>query len=238
PMSDDVHKRFSLLKRHQRLTREEFSAHYRDVHGPLASGLAGFRRYTYRYVQNHVLAAPGAAGDPPFDGVTETFQMPRRDLTRGFFQTPDYAAARRDEEVLFDLSRTASVLGRERVPVDGPEAACKCMVLLATEVGPGDLPAAAVGAVRDALPRIRRWVDNALLTASAGALGGTARPFPYDRIAELWFDDAAELDRACRDPRLSALLGQRADPAPPPLVLEVQAITVFAEPRPPFLDEP
>ena len=110
-------------------------------------------------------------------------------------------------------------------------------MLLATEVGSGNLPASISNAVRDAWPGIRRWVDNALLPASAGVLGGTAQPFPYDRIAELWFDGVAGLQAASGDPRFPTLLGQHSDMAAPPIILEVREIEIFAGPRPPFLDE-
>ncbi len=234
-MSSAVHKRFSLLKRHPGLTQEAFFSHYRDVHGPLASGLAGFRRYAYRYVQNHVVSAVGRSDEPPYDGVTQTFQVPRHDLARGFFQTPDYATVRPDEEILFDLARTASILGREHVVLDGPETACKCLALLATGADAASLSADMVGRI---WPGVRRCADNVLLTTSAGALGGTARPFPYDRIVELWFDDPAALHARGADPQIAARLGRRPDAPAAPWLLEVREIGMFADPRPPFLNEP
>jgi hypothetical protein len=237
-MSHEVHKRFSLLKRHPGLTRDAFFAHYRDVHGPLASSLAGFRRYAYRYVQNHVVSVLSGSGEPPFDGVTQTFQVPRADLLRGFFQTSDYATVRKDEEILFDMARTVSILGREHVLLDGPETASKCLALLATG-GDADIPPViAPDELRRTWPEVRRCVDNALLAASAGALGGTARPFPYDRIVELWLDDGAVPRVRSAGPQVLALLGQRPDAPVAPWLLDVRAIDMFSDPRPPFLNEP
>ena len=101
-----VIKRHTLLKRHPALTRAGFSQHYRTVHGPLAAAQPGFRRFAYRYIQNHVEESFPGNGEPPFDGITTTFQAPRSDYRQGFFQHPDYANVRPDEEYLFDIPGT------------------------------------------------------------------------------------------------------------------------------------
>jgi len=63
-----VWKRNSFLKRNPRLTPAKFSRYYETVHGPLAARQAGFRKYTLRYMQNHVQPNPDGS-EPPFDGM-------------------------------------------------------------------------------------------------------------------------------------------------------------------------
>lgn len=214
-MTEAVHVRFSSLKRHPRLDRDAFSRHYREVHGPLACSLAGFRRYTYRYVQNHVVGA----AEPMFDGVTQTWQVPRRDLARGFFQTADYPVIRADEEILFDLSRTFSAIGRMQVTLDGVPSAHKAMVFAAGDVA-ADAP----------LPGLVRRTHTRLLPELTGALGGGNRPSPFGQVIELWFADAESLRATLQRPGLR--FGTSA------VVLEVREIPFLDAPRPAFLEEP
>jgi hypothetical protein len=173
-LQDAPWTRFSLLRRNPALTPEAFRTHYAEVHGPLASAQAGFRKFTLRYVQNHV-ETPADSGAPHFDGVTATTQIPRDDYTRGFFQEPDYAAVKDDERYLFDVSRTVSVLG-ELMAGDGTRGGAKAMVLTGTDWSPQPcVPGAAA-------VRIHR-----LATANASALGFGAAAFDHPYLVECWY---------------------------------------------------
>ena len=132
-----VFKRHTLLKRHPALTRAGFSQHYRTVHGPLAAAQPGFRQFAYKYVQNHVEESFPGGEEPPFDGMTTTFQAPRSDYRQGFFQHPDYANVRPDEERLFDLAATVSILGEEKILSGQPSAdGSKAIILTHADGGP------------------------------------------------------------------------------------------------------
>jgi len=173
-----VFKRHSLLKRSVSHTREHFSRYYEQHHGPLASSLRGFRKFSERYIQNHVEDLP-EGGEPLFDGVTMTTQVPREDYTRGFFNEPDYEKVKPDEIYLFDLSKTVSVLGREELIIDGPPTPHKALIL--THMG-------MLAAMK--MPPPSRLVLNHLDRATASALGFSAGSFDYDLLAEVWFEDA------------------------------------------------
>lgn len=187
-----VVKRFSLLRRNAAFTRAAFSRHYREIHGPLAASQAGFRKFAYRYDQNHVEADLLGADDPLFDGVTVTFQMPRRDYRTGFFQHPDYANVRPDEERLFDLSRTVSLLGTETVVRAGAGPA-KAIVICRPAL-------AGASAGSDPNPtldgEVRAIIRNDLDIGSASALGAGPASMEYGRLWEIWFG-SPEVRAAC-----------------------------------------
>lgn len=176
-----VVKRFSLLRRNPALTPEMFSRHYREIHGPLAAAQAGFRQFAYRYEQNHVEADLLGSDDPPFDGITVTFQVPRPDYRQGFFQHADYANVRVDEERLFDLSRTVSLLGEEYVVAPSSEEGAKAIVVC-RPADPEDRDPAAIG--RGA---VRKAICNTLDASSASALGVGQASVAYGELWEIWF---------------------------------------------------
>jgi hypothetical protein len=190
-----VIKRHSFLKRHPGMSRPAFSSHYLGHHGPLAAGLEGFRKFAFRYEQNHFDEDLTGAGDPPFDGLTMTFQVPREDYRQGFFQHPDYAQVRPDEEYLFDLSATVSVLGEEEIVFSHATGGEKAIVLASG----GDPRSGSFETYG-----LRRAVCNHLDTKTATALGFGKSAFAYDRLWELYFASADERRAACRDGRFMA----------------------------------
>ena len=215
-----VVKRFSLLRRNAALTRAAFSLHYRDIHGPLAAAQPGFRKYAYRYDQNHVESDLLGSGDAPFDGITVTFQVPRPDFRTGFFHHPDYANVRPDEERLFDLSRTVSLLGRETV-VRAGEGGAKAIVVCR--------PAGAVGG-NDPNPmfggEVRAAVRNDLEVGSASALGFGPAPMEYGRLWEIWFQSPEARTDCLKDRAFRKSLSPNDETAVT-VALAVRDITIF-----------
>jgi hypothetical protein len=199
-----------------------FSRHYREVHGPLAAAQAGFRQFAYRYDQNHVEADLFGHDDPPFNGITVTFQVPRPDYRRGFFQHPDYANVRPDEEHLFDLSRTVSLLGEETVVLAG-EGAAKAMIV----VRPG-----ASGVPEDlnmgdgSRGSIRGAIRNDLDAASASALGVGQASVEYGRLWEIWFDSPEARARCLAETSFLSLVC-RGDPQEVLVALAVRELTIY-----------
>jgi hypothetical protein len=213
-----VIKRHSFLKRHAGMSRPAFSRHYLEHHGPLAAGLAGFRKFAFRYQQNHFDEDLTAAGDPPFDGLTMTFQVPREDYRQGFFQHPDYAQVRPDEEYLFDLSATVSVLGEEEI-VLGQETGGEKAIVLAS--GGGDLKSGAFEKYG-----VRRAIRNRLDTGTATALGFGQSAFAYDLVWEVFFLSSEERRAACRDSGfLAGLSSAKSDVQP--RALAAREFTIF-----------
>lgn len=171
-----VCRRYSFLKRNPALGREAFSAHYESVHGPLAAGLEGFRKYATAYLQNHVESDE----ESPFDGLTITTQVPRANYSEGFFSHPDYAKVQPDEQYLFDVGNTVSVLGEEQPWQTGPRSRWKVLFLGALTL--------------EGIPGLGRVTRNLLDMQSASALGFGGASFQHDVLWELWF--ASETERS------------------------------------------
>jgi hypothetical protein len=212
-----VIKRHSFLKRHSGMSRSAFSRHYLEHHGPLAAGLAGFQKFAFRYQQNHFDEDLTGTGDPPFDGLTMTFQVPREDYRQGFFQHPDYAKVRPDEEYLFDLSATVSVLGEEEI-VFSHEAGGEKAIVLASG---GDLRSGAFEKYG-----LRQAICNHLDTKTATALGFGKSAFAYERLWELYFASSDERRAACRDASFIADLSSPASDVRP-LALAAREFVIF-----------
>ncbi|MFL9895151.1 MULTISPECIES: EthD domain-containing protein [Paraburkholderia] len=179
-----LYRRHSFLKRASGWSRRDFSHYYEHNHGPLAAGLHGFRKFATRYIQNHVDDLPDGA-DPLFDGVTMTTQVPRDDYSRGFREEPDFDTVKADEQYLFDLNKTVSVLGREDTVPDGKFLPYKALILYTKQA----LPSVQ-------LMRPAKLVLNHLDPSTAGGFASDAGAFDYDFLAEAWFESIVARDNA------------------------------------------
>jgi len=220
-----VIKRHSFLKRHPGMSRPAFSRHYIEHHGPLAASLAGFRQFAFRYLQNHIDDDLAGTGEPLFDGLTMTFQVPRPDYRQGFFQHPDYAKVRPDEEYLFDLSATVSVLGEENVVFGHGKGGEKAIILSMSDPD-GTLHD------RDLLSRmlethqVQEAICNRLDTRTATALGVRESAFSYNCLWEIYFTSSEERRAACCDRNFIAKLSSSSSDARP-LALAAREFTIF-----------
>ena len=99
------------------MTHAEFSAYWRNQHGPLVRSVPEFMRHVRKYVQCHLVgdAVPlGAAGD--YDGVAELWFDGVEELVNAFNE-PRYLEIIRPDELKFvDLSKCISFI-TEEVPV-------------------------------------------------------------------------------------------------------------------------
>lgn len=64
-----------FYKRKQGTTREAFSKHWRDVHGPLIANDPVLSKYIKRYVQHHMVPSEGwpNVGPLDYDGFSESW---------------------------------------------------------------------------------------------------------------------------------------------------------------------
>lgn len=62
-----------FYKRRPDLSWEQFSDHWRDVHGPLLRDTPETAQHIRRYVQHHLRPYPGAASGLGFDGFSEVW---------------------------------------------------------------------------------------------------------------------------------------------------------------------
>lgn len=73
---EELVKRVSFIKAKPGMSPQEFSAYWRDVHGPLALKIPGIRRY----VQCHVAPEAYEKGEPAYDGVAQIWFETMADL--------------------------------------------------------------------------------------------------------------------------------------------------------------
>jgi uncharacterized protein (TIGR02118 family) len=99
------------------MSREEFSAYWRNQHGPLVKSVPEFMRHVRKYVQCHL-----AAGVPPlgvegaYDGVAELWFDSPDEIARAF-QEPRYLEIIRPDELKFvDISNCISFI-TEEIPI-------------------------------------------------------------------------------------------------------------------------
>jgi uncharacterized protein (TIGR02118 family) len=64
-------KVLSLLTRKEGLTHEQFVAHWRDIHGPLALSVPGIRRYVQSHIEGTRTRADIPESDVAVDGIAE-----------------------------------------------------------------------------------------------------------------------------------------------------------------------
>ncbi len=109
-ISQDAVKNIELLDRKPGTSPAAFCAHWRDVHGPIASGIAAIQRYE----QNHPL--PGAypqGAAPPFDGIAVAWFASTVEM-KSAATTPEYAATRKDEPNFLASGRHPIIITREQ----------------------------------------------------------------------------------------------------------------------------
>ncbi len=64
-------KVLSLLTRKPGLSHEDFVRHWRDIHGPLAHGVPGIRRYVQAHITGTRTRADIVESDVEIDGIAE-----------------------------------------------------------------------------------------------------------------------------------------------------------------------
>ena len=94
------------------MTREDFSAFLRTVHGNLARRLPGLKRY----VQNHVVE-DSKRQPPSWDAVIELYWESQEEMEAAW-ASPEGAAATADLEAFADLSRSSWSMVEEIVELD------------------------------------------------------------------------------------------------------------------------
>jgi uncharacterized protein (TIGR02118 family) len=96
------------------MSHEEFSAYWRQKHGPLVKSVTEFSRHVRRYVQCHLAktAVPfGTAGD--YDGVAELW-FDSIESAAAAFREPKYLEViRPDERKFLDLQKCISFVTEE-----------------------------------------------------------------------------------------------------------------------------
>jgi uncharacterized protein (TIGR02118 family) len=95
-------------------THEEFSAYWREKHGPLVKSVTEFSRHVRKYVQCHLKDTRVPFGIPaPYDGVAELW-FDSVEAAAAAFREPKYMEIIRPDELKFaDPERCISFITEE-----------------------------------------------------------------------------------------------------------------------------
>jgi uncharacterized protein (TIGR02118 family) len=203
----DKIQKFSLLKRRHDLTHEQFNEHWHGVHGPLLASIPAYAKNNESYVQSYVLPMPASiGGEPAYDGIAQTMQRPREDMTKDFFDEPEYLQlVRPDEEKFLSLRECTAIFGRQKVIKDGPRTGIKFMSFVRPAEGLTHASfldywhnqhAPLVEATKPFWSRIRRYVQNHGMPERYRSLSTDGQLAPYSGVAEIWFDSVEDLEAA------------------------------------------
>ena len=95
-----------VLHRRPDMDAGEFCRYWRDVHGPLAAGMPGLRRY----IQDYPL--PDSSRDLPCDGIAELwFDSPEE--MQAAFASPEGVATMADSPNFLDMDRVGEMVVEE-----------------------------------------------------------------------------------------------------------------------------
>jgi uncharacterized protein (TIGR02118 family) len=191
----------------------EFHRYWGESHGPLFANT----KHLWAYVQHLTLPESyDGTPKPTHDGASQ-FWYEDLETMRGP-GTPEAealsAAVRADDRQLFDRlpgwpisHKRASVVGEERIIVDGPTTPEMVKIILIGARMPGLTPQEfsdhlyeVHGALAAKLPGLRRYVQNHAIPEAYAI-----RPMTHDAWSELWFDDLASLQAAFKSPEAEPL---------------------------------
>jgi uncharacterized protein (TIGR02118 family) len=180
-----------LMKRRPGLSVEDFQDHLRTRFGPLAVRGPGLRRY----VQSCALPQGYARGELLFDAVGEMWFDSLDDDAR-CVRSPEFAAAREDENAFLDRTRTLTMPMDVHVIKDGviPGNAVKNIEFVSRRPGMAldefrTYWRNVHGPLAAKIPSIRRYEQNHL---ALGEYQKGAAP-RYDGLAVTWFASTAEM---------------------------------------------
>ena len=93
-----MYKLLLFVRRKSGLTWDEFSTHWRDVHGPIVTASPEMMRHVVYYVQHH--ARPNPRGGEGYDGVAE-IAFRSKEAAKAFFAEPIYTERLKPDEATF-----------------------------------------------------------------------------------------------------------------------------------------
>ncbi len=184
-----------LIQRKDGISRQDFSAHWRNIHAPLAVKIPGI----HRYVQNHT--PPFLSRNPAYDGIVEIW-MDDEAAVKAAFDSLEYRnGAYVDEPNFVDLKQVIRLRTHDEVILPGDPIGKDADLIKRVSFikrKPGMSPEEfsrywrkVHGPLALALPGLRRYVQCHVVP-STYEKGEPA----YDGVAQIWFETLADLQYA------------------------------------------
>ena len=111
-------KVLSLLTRKPGLSHEEFVRHWREIHGPLAHGIPGLRRYVQSHITGTRTRADIPEADVEIDGIAELWYDDEAAL-QASAATPEAQRLYADGALFIGRIKTFIIEEREVIPPQG-----------------------------------------------------------------------------------------------------------------------
>jgi uncharacterized protein (TIGR02118 family) len=191
-----------LLQKRSDLGNQEFRAHWRDSHGPLAARLPGLRRYHQNYVvDREQRGITYARGVEDFDGFSELWFDDLPSMSAAFAAEQTEALGEDEGRFIGEL-KVITALQHVVVPKPTNVPLIKRMSTLKRRADVSseqfktewfDVHSFLV----KRLPEVKGYTQNLIFDRShARRKPATYEELPIDGIVELWFDDRDSLNSA------------------------------------------
>ena len=213
-----------MLRRKPGMSIQAFGQYWDGPHGDLVVGIPEFTRHVRRYSQSHLVdpSYEGAGMDwqtAAIDGIAEVWFDDTDAMTAAFNEPRFVELVGPDDAEFLDGDAVSVLVTREieKIPLTGSPAV-KLSVAIKRPDGMSfddfdtywnTTHAEIVTSVPEFTRHVRRYVQSHVIQEYTGA-GDTSkltnqwRFAPFDGIAELWFDGAAEVVQAFNEPAFIA----------------------------------
>jgi uncharacterized protein (TIGR02118 family) len=178
-------KKIAFLVPRSGLSQEAFTRYWRETHGPLVAGTAGYGEYRRKYVQNHFVGRP--VGDAfEYSGMAE-FWLPG-DNEDTFATTQIYRERIKVDEMKFiDMDGTVSMTASEEI-VQAATGSIK-LVVIRRQIDP------ATSKMGSGLKGVNGIVLNHVIRDSFRLPGARPVQGSIERVDEYWFDSESDAHR-------------------------------------------
>jgi uncharacterized protein (TIGR02118 family) len=202
-------KQFSLFKRREDISRNQFLDYWRFKHGPLARGVPEFRNYASVYIQNHPGALPlylEQQTSYDFDGIVELWTSDNEADREAFYGSDNYENRLKPDELVFiNRSQSHRVRAYEVKILEGNRTPLKYMTFFNSAPGLTRQEfldhwesehVRLIAEVSGFWKRLRKYTQNHFDMESWKTMDGRLSPLKFGGAAQLWFDDLDSFNAA------------------------------------------
>lgn len=228
--------RMGILQKLDEMTVEEFRSYWRDVHGAIAAPMYGLKRYHQNVVvHGHNLDVDFIErADLQVDGISELAFDNTYDMNKGVQQVgkelyPDQL------KMAKPTMKVLVLFAREVVPLPEKQGGgtVKLMTLIQRkkDISAGTFQREWLVDHAELLkktPKLTGYTQNVILDTLVDGQSVPHEDFPYDGVAELWFESFADMESALASSEYAAAMEQARNFIGAMLTLPVEVTKVIA----------